>query len=70
MLQRFARECNRKLAAGQPLTPAGSAAYRNLLDAYEIAGRSLLGPYAGPDRPVDTVTGRCGHRPPEFDHGR
>ena len=69
MLQRFGRECTRKIAAGQPLTATEAAAYRNLLDAYEIAGRPLLGRYAGPDECIDTVTGRCGHRPPEFDFG-
>ena len=69
MLQRFGRKCTRKIADGQPLTEMEAAAFRNLLDAYDIAGRPLLGRYAGSDGCIDTVTGRCGHRPPEFEHG-
>ncbi|MDZ7728964.1 MAG: hypothetical protein U5Q44_12625 [Dehalococcoidia bacterium] len=66
VVRAFARECTRKLAAGESFSGIEFAAYRDLLHAYEQVGR-LLGGYAGPDPCVDTVSGRCGHRPPGFD---
>lgn len=66
VVRAFARECTRKLATGEPFSDGEFAAYRDLLQAYEHVGR-LLGAYAGPDPCIDTVSGRCGHRPPGFD---
>jgi hypothetical protein len=63
----FARECTRKLLAGETFTASEFAAFRAFLDHRDRSGRPLLGTLAGPDGSIDTVTGRCGHKPLGFD---
>lgn len=63
----FSRRWCARIAAGEPLSDAEAAAFRALLDARERDGRRLLGDLAGPDASFDTVSGRCGVRPPLLD---
>ncbi len=64
LFEAFGAACVRKIWHGEELSDEELAAFRLLLDAREAAGRRLLGKYAGPDPCFDTVTGRCGVRPP------
>lgn len=57
----------RRISAGEALDDDEAAAFCALLDARERAGRLLLGPYAGEDDSIDTVSGRCGLPPPFHD---
>lgn len=55
----------RRIGAGEALDDDEAAAFCEMLDARERAGRPLLGRYAGEDESIDTVSGRCG-LPPRF----
>jgi hypothetical protein len=63
LIDRFGRECVAKIWAGDELTADEACAFGVLLEARELSGRRLLGKHAGLDPSIDTVTGRCGHRP-------
>jgi hypothetical protein len=56
----FERHCVERIAADEGLAGVELAAFAALIAARERDGHRLLGPYAGPDAPFDTVTGRCG----------
>jgi len=60
----FDRTCVARIAAGEVLSNGDAYAFHCLLEARERAGHRLLGAMAGPDASFDTVSGRCGHRPP------
>jgi hypothetical protein len=64
LFESFAAGCVSRIWAGEALADQEFLAFRAYLDAREASGRRLLGRYAGPDECVDTVTGRCGIRPP------
>jgi hypothetical protein len=59
----FSRDCAVRIARGEHLSPDEAAAFSRYLAARAHAGHALLGPFAGPDGDIDTVTGRCGHFP-------
>ncbi|MGI8926907.1 MAG: hypothetical protein ACR2HN_09720 [Tepidiformaceae bacterium] len=61
LIDRFGRECARKLWAADPFTAGEFRAFSVLLEARELSGQRLLGKMAGPDPCIDTVSGRCGH---------
>jgi hypothetical protein len=63
LIEAFAADCVRRIHEGSCLNDAEARAFHILLEARELAGHRLLGPYAGPDPSFDTVTGRCGHAP-------
>ena len=63
-IDRFARDCVQRIARGEYLSDADARSFSTLLEARELSGHRLLGPLAGPDASFDTVSGRCGHRPP------
>jgi len=60
----FDRHCVARIAVGEALSDGEAYAFRCLLEARERSGHHLLGSMAGPDASFDTVSGRCGHRPP------
>ena len=60
----FDRACVARIAAGESLSDDEAYAFGALIEARERAGHRLLGAMAGPDAPFDTVSGRCGYRPP------
>lgn len=60
----FDRACVARIAAGEALSDGEAYAFHCLVEARERAGHRLLGSMAGVDEPFDTVSGRCGHRPP------
>jgi len=64
LFEGFSSECVQKIWRGEALGEPERIAFAAYLDAREASGRRLLGHYAGPDECVDTVTGRCGVRPP------
>lgn len=64
LFEAFGAACVQKIWRGEELSDDELVAFRLLLDAREASGRRLLGKYAGPDPCLDTVTGRCGVRPP------
>jgi hypothetical protein len=59
----FLSDCIRRISAGEPLSDDEARTFTELLDARERQGHPLLGPYAGDDPSIDTVSGRCGLRP-------
>ncbi len=63
LIDRFARECVRRIAAGDELSDSDARAFCVVLEARELSGHRLLGAMAGADGSLDTVSGRCGHRP-------
>ena len=64
LFESFGAECVGKIWRGEELGDSEFFAFRALLDAREASGLRLLGKYAGPDECIDTVSGRCGVRPP------
>ena len=60
----FLANCVRRISAGEPLTDDEARAFSDYLDARERTGQRLLGSLAGEDPSIDTVSGRCGLRPP------
>ena len=62
-VEEFVRTCVARIAAGEPLSDAEADGFCAILEANERSGHRLLGATAGPDESLDTVTGRCGHRP-------
>ncbi len=59
----FGRVCVGKILSGVALTATEEQLFEMLLSAREASGERLLGSMAGPDACIDTVSGRCGHRP-------
>ena len=56
----------RKLLDGERFSDVEYEEYLAFLAWREEVGQPLLGRFAGPDRSIDTVYGRCGLRPPEL----
>ncbi len=63
LIDRFSSDCVRRIASGESLSDDEFRAFSAILAAREASGERLLGRYAGPDPALDTVTGRCGHKP-------
>lgn len=59
-----------RIARGDGLGDLEAEAFATWLAACELAGRPLLGSYAGADASIDTVSGRCGTPPPGLDARR
>jgi hypothetical protein len=63
LIRRFEAECCARIWRGEELNDAEWTAWSTLLEAHELNGHIWLGPMAGPDGSIDTVTGRCGLPP-------
>ena len=63
----FERDCVERITAGDALSDAERRRFAALLEERERSGLPLLGRFAGTDGSLDTVSGRCGVRPPFAD---